>query len=105
MRILQITSSVVCGESYVGKWFCSDSIRQGSDDQPVIRYLQLDGSWGRNTQYFDSEEAVNQAISKGIKPDFSITKDESFSRQYFRDLQEQEDYGLDEQESDYCEDY
>jgi len=79
MIIQQITSAVVCGASYVGKWYAADSI-PGPDGEPIHRYLQPDGSWGRTTKYFGTEQEVEDALSKGLKPDFSLSKRELFDR-------------------------
>lgn len=83
MNIRQITSKVVCGEKNVGKWYCSDS-KTGSDNHPVHRYLQHDGTWGKNTQYFDSKQEIENALAKGHKPDFNIAKQELHDRETIR---------------------
>ena len=84
MRICQITSPVVCGPHRVGQWFCSDSV-MGDDGEPVIRYLQHNGSWGLNSNYFQNEAELQNALTVGVKPDFSISKKESLDRQTMRD--------------------
>lgn len=73
MRIEQITSSVICGPKYVGKWYCVESV-DGPDGDPIHRYLQHDGSWGKTTQYFDSEADLTAALNPESKPDFSLSQ-------------------------------
>lgn len=82
MHIRQITSKVV-SEKYVGKWYCADSV-PGCDGDPVNRYLRADGSWGKTTHYFDSKEAVEQALAVGHKPDFTMSEQELFDRETIR---------------------
>lgn len=88
MRIMQITSRVVCGEQRVGKWFCSDSVK-GSDGEGVSRYLQLDGTWGKTAKYFDSKEEIELALAKGHKPDFHCDRQELQDRQLIREMTEE----------------
>ena len=80
MRILQITSAVVCGQHNLGKWFCFDT---GSDceNKPIHRYLQKDGTWGLNASYFDTQNEITELLKLGHQPDFSLSKDERLSRQ------------------------
>lgn len=89
MRILQITNAVVCGPERVGKWYCSDSA-PGTDQESVHRYLQADGTWGKNTHYFDTDTEIKQLLQLGHKPDFSLGQDELRSRQMLRDWQRME---------------
>jgi hypothetical protein len=85
MHIRYVPQGDVCLPSHCwGKWSCSDSA-PGSDGYPVVRYLQLDGTWGNTTEYFDSEEQVNAALALGHKPDFTMGENELFWRQSIRD--------------------
>ena len=85
MRIVQITSKVTCGPAYVGKWYCADST-PGTDGDPIIRYLQHDGTWGKNTQYFDNKPEVQTALDKGHQPDFTVDKQEQHDRNLIREM-------------------
>jgi hypothetical protein len=58
----------------------------GSDKYPVYRYLQADGTWGKNTHFFDTEADVREVLAKGFKPDFSMDRSELDDRQTIRDL-------------------
>jgi len=90
MRIEQITSKFICGPERVGQWYCSDMVI-GSDGEPIHRYLQLDGTWYKNTAYFPSKEELDKALAKNIKPDFNLSKDEIMSRDCRRAWQDSED--------------
>lgn len=88
MRIMQINSPVVCGPEYVGKWFCSDSI-PGDDGDPVIRYLQHDGRWGKTSDYFDSEAEIHNLLALGHQPDFQMNPREREDRRTIREMAEE----------------
>lgn len=83
MRIMQINSPVVCGPALVGKWYCSDSV-PGKDGDPVVRYLQHDGTWGKTTQYFDSKDVIEEFLKLGHQPDFTVSQQEQFDRNTIR---------------------
>jgi hypothetical protein len=94
MRIHQITSPVVCGKEFVGKWWCVEFSKDSRSDS-IARYLQLDGTWGKNTAYFDTKEQLEKALSLGIKPDFTISKDEALSRDAYQAWQYSEQERMD----------
>ncbi len=89
MRIQQITSKIVCGPERFSKWYCVDSIVVRGDT--INRYLQADGSWGRVTHYFDTNDEIAQQLSKGIKPNFTVSSSEAYSIQGFKDWQDSQD--------------
>jgi hypothetical protein len=88
MRIQQIDPNSRCFSAECrGKWYCSDS-KPGHDGDPINRYLQHDGSWGKITQYFDNEQDINTALSKGEQPDFSLSLQELQDRADIRQMTE-----------------
>ena len=92
MRIVQITPSQVSSKDTWDKWYCSDSV-DGPDGDPVIRYLKLDGTWGKITEYFDTRAEVDSALAKGHPPDFSVSSQELSDRAMTRhDLDKGFDY-------------
>ena len=84
VHIRQITSAVVCGADRVGKWFCSVSI-PGPDGDPIIRYLQGDGTWGKVTFYFDTQPQLQLELDKGSRPDFTLSERDLCDRAMIRD--------------------
>lgn len=98
MRILQIIPSRISSQDTWNKWYCSDSV-DGLDGDPVIRYLQSDGTWGKTTHYFDSDWEIHQLLELGHKPDFTLSRrdleDRAMIRQDiedgFRELEYPED--------------
>jgi len=87
MKIHQIDSAVVCGADYVGKWYCVDSA-PGTDGDPVHRYLQEDGTWGKVTRYFDSRDEIERLLLLGHKPDFNMNRRELEDRALIREMAE-----------------
>ena len=85
MRIQQITSPVVCGPKYVGKWWCSETLPVGSDGYPVHRYLNSNSVWGKNTEYFDSREQIENLLVRAGQPDFTLDTNELRNRAMLRD--------------------
>lgn len=85
LRIRSIDSPIICGKDFVGKWFAASSI-DGPDGDPINRYLQLDGSWGKTTRYFNSKEEVESALSKGSIPDFNLSRQELEDRATIRQM-------------------
>jgi len=86
MRIHQVNSTLV-GDTYRGKWWCVDSMDMDDDYGAVNRYLQPDGTWGKNTEYFDSKEQVEELLKLGHKPDFSMDSWEAhYRRQQYEDM-------------------
>jgi len=57
----------------------------GSDGHVVHRYLQEDGTWGKTTFYFDSEEQLLAAEQLGHQPDFTLSEREAQDRALIRD--------------------
>lgn len=84
MLIKQIKSPIIAGAALVGKWFCSVA-EQGTDNHPVHRYLQANGEWGKTTHYFDNEDQIQTALSKGIQPDFTLSERDRQDRAMIRD--------------------
>ena len=80
---MQITSPVVCGPERVGKWYCSNSVI-GDDGDPVIRYLQHDGTWGKTTNYFDSKPEIEKLLELGHRTDFTVSQQEQWGRNMIR---------------------
>lgn len=94
MRIQQITSKFPVGGQHLGQWYCSDFV-MGVDGEPIHRYLQFDGKWGKNSAYFNSKEDIEKALALGFKPDFSLSENEQRSREAMKawldDEQQMED--------------
>lgn len=83
MKIQQIRNAVTCGKKNEGKWYCSD-FRNGPNGEPIIRYLQHDGTWEKNTAYFDSEDQITEALEEGHEPDFTLSRQEMEDRAMMR---------------------
>jgi hypothetical protein len=61
----------------------------GNDGDPVIRYLQNDGTWGKTTRYFDDETQIQDLLKLGHKPNFTMDNPERTNRAVIRaDIQE-----------------
>lgn len=84
MQIRQVTSPHLGDPLLIGKWFCSDSI-MGPDGDPVFRYLQQDGTWGKTTKYFDTVREINELLVNASEPDFTLSEMELHGRAMMRE--------------------
>lgn len=86
MHIEQIApDSLIFPQECRGKYFCSTRA-DGPDGDPIHRYLQLDGSWGKITRYFDNEEQIHNALSNREQPDFTLSQQELQDRADIRQM-------------------
>ena len=92
-RIVQVSlDTTVLPSQCRGKWYCS-VYDNGSDGWPIYRYLQADGSWGKTTHYFDTQEILAEAALTGTLrgeiPDFFLSNQELQDRAEIREMAEE----------------
>ena len=67
---------------HVAKWYCRQ-MGLSSNNDVSIRYLGQNGTWGRELEYFDTENEVRVLLKTAGEPNFELTSDEEFTREDF----------------------